>query len=260
VRPTIERRNALQRAAETPGLDEAGKRNVAIGFVLLSAVGVAATRTYLGILLGAAGAFGAQLVRRWTAAVVWHHHLGAIAPPRRPAGPALVGTIEPFERALPPRASDRSGLACPVLVGTAIYSSEGLLLHAIDAVPFWLVIGERRLLVAAGSSGAGPLWPHTGEPSPIGARAFLDELGVSPLPVSRETRRQLRAVRTILRPGDRLSILGEPRQEQLTNLPGLARLAGYRDSHVELLAPPAGPPGPPAAPPGPLWIEPLEAR
>jgi hypothetical protein len=262
VRPTVERRQALQSAAETPSLDEAGKRNVAIGFVLISVVGVAVTRTYAGgVLLGAAGAWGAQLVRRWTASIVWRHHLGAIPPPRRPTGTALIGTIEPFERTLPPRASDRSGRPAPVLVGTAIHSSQGLLLHAIEAVPFWLVIGERRLLVAAetaAGSRTSALWPHTGEPSTTGVPALLDELRLARLPVSRETRSLLRAVRTVLRPGDRVSILGEPRQEQLVNVPGLASLAGYRDSHVELLGPLPGSPGARGAHATPLWIEPVD--
>lgn len=193
----------------------------------------------------------------------WHQRLAAIPAPRRPPAaaaasgadspsftssaeppaepstafisasgaspPLITGTAEKLERTL------GEGHRAALLIATAIHTDAGLLVRAVLAVPFWLVVeGGRRLLVS------GPAWAHDEHHPPSRGVAYLVELGCPDLPISRATRKNLRAERTVIRPGDRISVIGAPRHEQLPIT------AGYRDALGESLR---GEPG------APLWIE-----
>lgn len=162
----------------------------------------------------------------------WRQRLEPIAPPRPPAAPRsrLVGVAERLERTL------GEGHRAALLIATEVHEEAGLLVRGVEAVPFWLVVGGRRVLIS------GAAWAHDPRRPPAHGGAYLDQLGCPELPVSRKTRRRLRGARTVIRPGDRIAIHGELREEQLPIV------TGYRDSLGETLR---GEPG------APLWIEKL---
>ena len=166
-----------------------------------------------GLLLGPAfGAFG-YTKQYWKAALKRRPRLAAVPAPTRPEGEALVGVARPFERTL-----DAAALA----TATTIHGARGVMVRGIESVPFWLALDDKRVLVT------GEVWLSSLVPAELpSATDALRELEVNDLPVTRAQRRKLRASRVTIEVGDRVSVIGRVREEQL---PGGG---GYRDSLAE---------------------------
>lgn len=187
----------------------------------------------LGLVAGATFASFGYRKQFWRAALVRRPHLQPLPAPSPPTTAPLVGTARTLDRTL---ATDLAEGA--LAVATTITAPDGVLVRAIDAVPFWLVIDARRILVT------GECWASS--TSPVlhdRLAATLTSLDASDLPIPRARRRQVRVSQVTISPGDQLAVHGTIREEQLS---GSAVLGGYRDTVVETLR---GEPG------APIWIE-----
>jgi hypothetical protein len=119
----------------------------------------------------------------------------------------------PFERTL---------TATELARATTIDSPQGVIVRGIESVPFWLALDDKRVLIT------GEVWLASLVPAELpSATDALRALEVTDLPVSRAQRRKLRASRVTIEDGDRVSVIGRVREEQL---PGGG---GYRDSLAE---------------------------
>ena len=167
----------------------------------------------------------------WKAVFKRGPRLTAVVAPGRPAGAPLVGVAQPFERTV-------AGGA--LAIATTIENSEGVIVRAVDAAPFWLVLADRRVLVAGACWIAG-----VASASLVPASGLLHELEVGGLPIGRASKAGLRVTRVAIAPGDRIAVLGRAREEQL------AGVGGYRDSLTETIR---GEPG------ALVWIDRLDAR
>ena len=229
VRMRVEGVTTVARQPPTGWRDHLALWTTALGLVSAGGVGVAITGSAMGLLFApAVGLFGYSK-QFWRTALKRRPRLEAVRARERPAGEALIGTAQLFEGTV---AGDALAIA------TTIESSEGVIVRAIDAAPFWLVLADRRVLVT------GDLWVAGAAPERDDAVArVLAELEASALPMARASRKQLRVVRVRLKPGDRIAVTGQVRDEQL---PGAG---GYRDSLVETIR---GEPG------AMVWIDRLE--
>ena len=169
----------------------------------------------VGLLLGPAfGVFG-YTKQYWKAALKRRPRLAAVPAPTRPEGAALVGVARPFERMLAANALARA---------TTIHSAHGVIVRGIESVPFWLALDDKRVLIT------GEVWLASSIPAQLpSATDTLRELEVNDLPVTRLQRRRMRASRVTIEAGDRVSVIGHVREEQL---PGGG---GYRDSLAETM-------------------------
>jgi hypothetical protein len=167
----------------------------------------------IGLLFGPAfGVFG-YTKQYWTTVLKRRPRLAAVPAPTRPEGEALVGVARPFERMLAANA---------LASATTIHNAQGVMVREIESVPFWLALDDKRVLVT------GEVWLASLVPAGLpSATDALRELEVNDLPVTRVQRRRLRASRVTIEAGDRVSVIGRVREEQL---PGGG---GYRDSLVE---------------------------
>jgi hypothetical protein len=173
-----------------------------------------------GLLLGPAfGVFG-YTKQYWRTALRRTPRLAAMAAPARPEGEALVGIARPFEKTIDAQVLARA---------TTIHLGPGVMVRGISSVPFWLALEHKRVLVT------GEVWLASLVPEELrSATDALRELEVNDLPVSRAQRRKLRASRVTIEVGDRVSVIGNVREEQL---PGGG---GYRDSLAETVRGEAG--------------------
>jgi hypothetical protein len=195
----------------------------ALGMFAAGGAGVLITRSPAGLLLApAAGLFG-YTKQYWKA--VFKRRLRAVPARQRPAGDALIGVAQPFERTV------RGGA---LAIATMIESRGGVIVRAIDAVPFWLMLAGRRVLVA------GDCWVGGTPDQHQGVSRTLGEIQASELPIAMTNQRRLRVARVVVMPGDRVAVLGRIREEQI---PGAG---GYRDSLIETIR---GEPG------SLVWIE-----
>jgi hypothetical protein len=201
----------------------------AFGIFAAGAAGVLISKSAVGLLLApAAGIFG-YTKQYWRTAFKRRPRLAAVPARGRPAGDALVGAAQPFEHTV------RSGA---LAVATTIESRQGVIVRAIDAVPFWLALPERRVLVT------GEYWvAGTASERDNAVSVALGELEANELPIAMASKRRLRVMRVMLMPGDPIAVIGRPREEQL---PGGG---GYRDALVETIRGEAG---------SPVWIERIE--
>lgn len=199
----------------------------AFGMIGAGAAGVLVTHSPYGVILAPAfGLFG-YTKQFWRAALKRRPRLGAVSARERPVGEAMIGEVRPFERTV--------GSGGALAIATTIATTQGVIVRAIDAAPFWLVLADRRVLVT------GPCW-LAGRPSDVmdPVAAVLAELEAKDLPIARATRKRMRATRVTIAPGDRVTVVGRIREEQL------AGVGGYRDSLVETVR---GEPG------AIVWIE-----
>jgi hypothetical protein len=153
----------------------------------------------------------------WRAAFVRRKRLGHVADPKAPDGEPVVGVAQRFERTVTAPVGRDAVLATALVVRAA---GGGLLLRWIEAAPFWVVVGERKLLVT------GACWF-----ADAGERVELErrhDLTLRRIAAARAPRDAV-VVQASLRPGDAIAVTGTVRDEQL---PGHG---GYRDSVVETL-------------------------
>jgi len=146
----------------------------------------------------------------------------AIALPEPPVGEPFTAAVAGHERRI-------AGPADAVAITTTYLFDDKVILRRSEAVPFWLIEGDRRVLVD-GALHITAVAPESGERTT--AVAELDALGV---PLRARDRARVAMVRAVLRPTDRVTAIGviEPRQF----------FAGsYRDNVVDALTGLAGRP------------------
>jgi hypothetical protein len=190
--------------------------------VLITGSALGALVLPVAVLLGYKKQFWKTVLRR-------RPRLAAVSPRPRPTGAPLVGVARPFERTV-------TGGA--LAIATTIENSQGVIVRAMDAAPFWLVLADRRVLVTGDCWVAG-----AASASLVPESQLLREIDLGDLPLARAIRSNLRVTRTVVAPGDRVAVHGRLRDEQL---PGAG---GYRDSLTETLR---GEPG------ALVWIERLD--
>lgn len=201
----------------------------AFGSLGAAAAAVLITDSAWGAVLGpVVGLFGYKK-QFWKAVFRRRPRLAAVSPRTRPAGASLIGVAQPFERTVADGA---------LAIATTVENSQGVIVRAIDAAPFWLVLAGRRVLVTgdcwvagAASASPAPAWP------------LLGELQIEGRLITRASPSKLRVTRIAVMPGDRVAVHGRPREEQL---PGAG---GYRDALTETIR---GEPG------ALVWIERLD--
>jgi hypothetical protein len=229
TRPRIEGLTRVKKQPATGARDALALLATAFGVLVAGAAGVLVTRSPIGLVFGpAAGAFGYSK-QFWRAALTRRPRLAAVAPRERPAGEVLIGVAQPFESTLG---------AGALAIATTIATRQGVIVRAVEAVPFWLALADRRVLVAGDCWVAGHASDH-GDP----VSRVLGELEANALPLARASKRRMQVARVMIAPGDRVAVLGRLREEQL------AGAGGYRDSLVETVR---GEPG------SIVWIDRLE--
>ena len=180
-----------------------------VGAGVVGAVAVGPT----GLLLGPAFGVLGYSKQYWSAALKRRPRLAAVAAPTRPPSDTLVGVARAFERTLGANA---------LASATTIHNAQGVMVRAIESVPFWLALDDKRVLIT------GEVWLASLVPAELpSATDALRELEINDLPVTRAQRRKLRASRVTIVAGDRIAVSGRVREEQL---PGGG---GYRDSLAE---------------------------
>jgi hypothetical protein len=198
----------------------------AFGSLGAAGAGILITGSGWGAVVGpVVGLFGYKK-QFWKAVVRRRPRLAAVPPRPRPSGAPLIGVARPFERTV-------AGGA--LAVATTVESSQGVIVRAVDAAPFWLVLGDRRVLVAGNCWVAG-----AASAAPVPAWPLFGELQIEGLPITRKIRTKLQVSRIAVAPGDRVAVRGRLRVEQL------AGAGGYRDALTEAIR---GEPG------ALVWIE-----
>jgi hypothetical protein len=229
TRPRIEGLTTVKKRPATGARDALALLGTAFGMFAAGAAGVLLTRSPIGLLFApAAGAFG-YTKQFWRTALKRRPRLAAVPPRARPAGELLVGVAQPFERTVG---------AGALAIATTIETSEGVIVRAIEAAPFWLALAERRVLVTGECWVAG-LTSDRADP----VSRVLGELEATALPIARARKKRMRVARVTIAPGDRVVVIGRLREEQL------AGAGGYRDSLVETIR---GEPG------SIVWVDRLE--
>jgi hypothetical protein len=187
----------------------------AFGMLGVSVAGAMLTSSPAGVLLGGAYAMFGYNKQFWKMGVKRGPRLDAVAPRERPAGEVLIGVAQPFERTIGPDA---------LAIATTIESPQGVIVRAIEAAPFWMVLDDRRVLVL------GECWVAS-LVSQYHHRVFkaLRELGAGELPIAHVRKQTLRVAQVTIAPGDLVAVTGRVRAEQV---PGIA---GYRDSMGETI-------------------------
>lgn len=208
---------------------------LATAFSLLGAgaAGLLVTHHSAGLLLApVVGLFG-YTKQFWRVAFKRRPRLETVAAPIAPDGLALEGIAQTFDRTV---GSKQLAIATTFVLG------GGVIARAIEAVPFWLVLPDRRVLVT------GPCWlvgvsNQTSGGDPVAA--VLAELGAVELPLTPKYLNRLVVKRVAIAEGDRVSVIGRLQDQQI------AGSGGYRDSLVETVT---GEPG------TIVWIEQIEAN
>ncbi|TMQ11705.1 MAG: hypothetical protein E6J90_33860 [Deltaproteobacteria bacterium] len=227
----IEGLTTVSKRPATGWRDTLALLGTAFGIFAAGTAGVLISHSPAGLLLApAVGIFG-YTKQYWRSAFKRRPRLAAVPPRSRPAGEPLIGTAQPFEQTV------RSGA---LAVATTIESRRGVIVRAVDAVPFWLALPGRRVLVT------GDYWvAGTASERDNAVSVALGELEAAELPIATVSTRRLQVLRVMLMPGDRVAVSGRAREEQL---PGAG---GYRDALVETIRGESG---------SPVWIDRLDAQ
>jgi hypothetical protein len=189
------------------------------GVFVMGGIGAWLTREPAGVLLGPAyGAFGYRK-QFWQAVLQRKPRLDPVPKLAATPGEPLVGTAQIFDKELV------VGELRGVLVATTeVQSRRGVLLRVVDAVAFWLVMEDRKVLVT------GTCWIQLtdDEPrQPLAPNRY--HLGIYPQMLARADRQSLVAARTTISRGDVVAVTGTVRREQL------AGMDGYRDSFADVI-------------------------
>lgn len=219
-RPRIEGLTTVSKPAPKGWRDTLALTTTVAGIYGASLIGAWLLGSTAGVIAGpVVGAIGYRK-QFWKTALVRKESLRAVPAPERPAGLSLNGTAEPFERTLD---MPRSVVRAPLVVATAIHGPRGVFVRAIESVPFWLVLAERRVLVT------GACWANASLCELLPVNETLHDLGADRVPLSRWRRRRLTTSRVTIAAGDRVCVTGQLRQELL------AGMDGYRDSFTEVV-------------------------
>lgn len=187
----------------------------AFGSLGAAAAAVLITGSAFGMLAApVVGLFGYKK-QFWKTVFRRRPRLAAVPPPPRPARPPLVGVAQPFERTV------AGGV---LVIATTIENSQGVIVRAVDAAPFWLVLADRRVLVT------GDCWVAGAASASLAPESqAIREIDLGALPIARTIHNHLRIIRTVVAPGDRVAVRGRVREEQH------AGAGGYRDALTETI-------------------------
>lgn len=235
ARPTVSGVTAITRKPATGWRDFLALMTTSVGIFAAAAAG-AVTLGPVGLLAGPLfGALG-YTKQFWRTALKRRDRVLPADPPRPPPGDRLLGVAQPHERTLeldnaPPR---------PLVVASLVGLDGGVIARRVEAVPFWLVLADKRRILVDGI-----LWLASATtPEKLPTTAALEGLAAAGIPLTRAERKRITVWRTVLCAGDHLSAIGVVSPEQLAG-------AGYRDHLVDAMR---------GAPGHPLWIERLDAE
>jgi len=165
----------------------------------------------LGVTAATVGGYNKQF---WRAAFTRRPRVAAIAL----LPPPVADTFEGVVKAHSQRLADNA-----VAIGTTYLFDADVIARRVRAVPFWLIAGERRILIDGAIRLSRPL-------STFGSHArALRELAKLGLPIRRGDRSRVQMIEIVLRPDDRITAAGT-----LASI-HVADDGGYRDNLVEAL-------------------------
>lgn len=229
IRARIEGLTTVKKPPPKGWRDTVALLATAFGMLGVSVAGVMITSSPVGFLFGGAYALFGYKKQFWKMALKRRPRLAAVPARERPAGDMLIGVAQPFERTL---------TAGALAIATTIESAQGVIVRAVEATPFWVVLDERRVLVLGDCWVTALVSQHHKAVSRV-----LRTLGASELPIAHAGKKMLRVAQVTVAPGDLVAVIGRARAEQR---PGVG---GYRDSMAETVR---GEPG------KLVWIERLE--
>lgn len=226
ARPRIEGLTVVSKPPPSGWRDAVALLSTAFGLLGAGAAGVLLLDSRAGILLAPVVAAIGYNKQFWKMALKRRPRLSTVPRPTAPDGAAIEGLAQPFEKVIGTK---------QLAIATTVELGNEVVVRAIEAVPFWIALNDRRVLVT------GPCWVG-GTPQPIGGgvKEALAKLQATELVVTRAQRRKLVIKRIVIAEGDRVSVIGRRTEQQI------AGAGGYRDSLVETVE---GEPGAVA------WIE-----
>jgi hypothetical protein len=142
--------------------------------------------------------------------------------PAPPAADPIRGVVKAYEKHV--------GDGDAVAIATAYLFDDEVIARTIEAVPFWLIDGDRRVLVD------GPLRVTRASAKPMARTTAVKQLGLLGVQVRRADRERIWMTETVLRPDVHVTAAGPLTARQLAD--------GYRDNLVDAFA---GEPGRPVS-------------
>lgn len=181
------------------------------GFFAGMGIGFAIAGPWGATFFGGAAVLGGYNKQFWKTAFTHRRQLRAIAAPVPPVTEAFTGRVRVHAKQL-------AGGA--VAIATTYLLDSGVLVRSIEAVPFWLIAGDRRILI----DGAIRITAADAEPIATAVKE-LSQLGI---PIRRRERGRITAHRVALHADDRITAKGHVAAMQLLD-------GGYRDNLVDAL-------------------------
>ncbi|HEY6034808.1 MAG TPA: hypothetical protein VIV58_11125 [Kofleriaceae bacterium] len=201
----------IAKAPATGWRDTVALLATTLGFFAGMGIGFAIAGPWGATFFGGAAVIGGYNKQFWKTAFTHRRQLLAIAAPAAPVAEAFIGRVQAHTQHL-------AGGA--VAIATTYLLDDGVLVREIESVPFWLITGERRILID------GAIRIVATDPEPVaGAVRALVQLG---LPIRRRERARLTAQRIALHPDDKITAKGQVASMQLLD-------GGYRDNLVDAL-------------------------
>lgn len=202
---------AVAKSPATGWRDTVALLATTFGFFAGTGVGFVVAGPWGAIALGGAAVIGGYNKQFWKTALTHRRQLHAIAAPIAPVAEAFTGRVQAHTKQL-------TGGA--VAIATTYTLDGGVLVRRVESVPFWLLTGERRILI----DGAVRIAAQTAAPMPTAVKE-LTQLGI---PIRRRERARIAAVRVALQPDDKIVAKGTVAALQLFD-------GGYRDNLVDTL-------------------------
>jgi hypothetical protein len=226
ARPRIEGLTVVSKPPPSGWRDAVALLGTAFGLIGAGAAGVLVSHHPAGILLAPVVAAVGYNKQFWRMAFKRRPRLSSVPRPSAPEGTSVEGIAQPFEAMIGTK---------QLAIATTFELGDSVIVRAIEAVPFWIALPDRRVLVT------GPCW-LAGSATQIRGDVTeqLAALAALEVPLTRAQRRKLIVKRVAILEGDRVSVIGHRTEQQI------AGAGGYRDSLVETVE---GQPG------AVVWIE-----
>jgi hypothetical protein len=201
----------IAKAPATGWRDTVALLATTLGFFTGMGFGFFVAGPWGAVVFGGAAVIGGYNKQFWKTAFTHRKQLRAIAAPAAPISEAFTGRVQAHTHRL-------AGGA--VAIATTYTLDGDVLVRRIETVPFWLLTGERRILI----DGAIRIAAETATPI-AGAVKDLSRIGI---PIRRGERSRIAAQRVELHPDDKVIAKGEVVAMQLLD-------GGYRDNLVDTL-------------------------
>jgi hypothetical protein len=201
----------IAKAPATGWRDTVALLATTFGFFAGTGIGFVVGGPWGAIMGGATVAIGGYNKQFWKTAFTRRKQLRAIAAPAAPIAEAFTGRVQAHTTQL-------AGGA--VAIATTYTLDGGVLVRQIEAVPFWLLTGDRRILI----DGAIRIASEAAAP----VASAVNDLAKLGIPIRRRERKRIAAHRFALRPDDKIIAKGAVAAMQL-------RDGGYRDNLVDTL-------------------------